>query len=366
MTRRAHGEGSIYRRKDGHWVASLRYDDPITGERSRSTFYGRTKTEVRGKLKAAIERLDAGAPVRDSAATVGAWLAQWRETTLAASSRAESTRNTYETLSKKHLEPAPFGTLTFERLRPSDVDRLILTMREQKLSDSTIRQVYTILRQALSDAVRDGLVARNVAEAVKRPAVATKEARCLTAAEVTRLLKAAGSSRYHALLSFIAGTGVRKGEALATTWDDLDLDRGLYRVPGTKTEKSKRTLPLSPALVSMLKRHRKTQAAERLRAANIWTETGLVFTTEVGTAVNPRNALRAVQVAAKTAKLSGVCVHTLRHSAATAWLENGVNLKAVSDLLGHSDITITGNIYAHTSDETARNAMATLSDALGL
>lgn len=366
MTKRSNGEGTVTQRKDGRWCASIRYQDPTTGEFERAWFYGKNKTEARNKLKAAMERIEAGAPVRDAAATVGTWLAEWRESALKASSRAESTKATYTTLSKKHLEVAPFGAIPLGRLRPSDLDKLILGLRAKGLSPSTVRQTYTILRQALGDAKRDGLIARNVAELVKRPAVETAEARFLSPAEVAQLLQSAEKSRYHALLSFIAGTGVRKGEALATTWSEVDLITGTYRVPGTKTEKSKRTLPLSPAMVALLKRHRTAQRSERIRAANVWQDTGLVFTTEFGTAVGARNTLRALHTAADDAGLTGVCVHTLRHSAATAWLENGVNLKAVSTMLGHADISITGDIYAHVSDETARGAMETLSRVIGL
>lgn len=366
MTKRSNGEGTLTQRKDGRWSASIRYQDPITGEFERAWFYGRTKTEARGKLKAAMERIAEGAPVRDAAATVGAWLAEWRHGGLKASSRAESTKDTYATLSKKHLEPAPFGSIPLGRLRPSDLERLIMQMRDEGLSDSTIRQTYTILRQALGDAKRDGLIARNVAELVKRPTVANHEARFLSPAEVARLLTAAEGSRYHDLLAFIAGTGVRKGEALATTWTDVDLTAATYRVPGTKTDKSKRTLPLSPGLVTLLKRHRKAQAIERMKAANVWEDTGLVFTTETGKAIGSRNVLRALYAVAEAAGLEDVCVHTLRHSAATAWLENGVNLKAVSTLLGHADISITANTYAHVSDETAKSAMAVLSEVIGL
>lgn len=366
MTKRSNGEGSVRQRPDGLWVASLRFQDPVTGEHTRKVFYGKTKTAARQKMKAARERIEAGAPVKDSAATVAAWLAEWRSGALEASSRASTTKATYAILSKTHLEVAPFGEVTLDRLKPSHIDRLILELRNKKLAESTIRQVYTILRLALSDAKRDGLIARNVAEAVPRPKVAKKEARFLTTDEVARLLEAAADSRYRDLLAFIVATGVRKSEALSTAWSDVDLEAATYRVPGTKSDAAKRTLHLSPALVAMLKRHRKEQAQERLRAGNLWQQSGLVFTTEFGTRVNPRNALRAMYAAAKAAGLDDVCVHTLRHSAATAMLENGVNLKAVSALLGHAEIGTTANLYGHVTDEQARKAMETLSDVIGL
>ncbi|MBU4556259.1 MAG: tyrosine-type recombinase/integrase, partial [Actinobacteria bacterium] len=120
------------------------------------------------------------------------------------------------------------------------------------------------------------------------------------------------------------------------------------------------------SVVAMIKAHRKRQAAERLAAGSVWIESEYVFTTESGTTVEPQNILRAVKAAASAAALTDVAVHTLRHSAATTWLENGVHLKAVSELLGHASIAITADIYGHLSEETARGAMATLSDAIGI
>jgi integrase len=101
----------------------------------------------------------------------------------------------------------------------------------------------------------------------------------------------------------------------------------------------------------MLRKHKAGQAAERLRAANQWADCGLVFTTELGGPVDPRNLLRVIEVAARAAKVDGVGVHTLRHSAAVAVLESGVHIAAVADLLGHSSVAITGDVYGHTSDD---------------
>ena len=116
----------------------------------------------------------------------------------------------------------------------------------------------------------------------------------------------------------------------------------------------------------MLKRHKVTQNAERLWAGDQWQDSGLVFCTELGGPVEPRNLLRVVKVAAKTAGVEGLGVHTLRHSAAMAWLESGTHIKAVVDLLGHSSIAITGDVYGHTSDTAARTAVESLGARLGL
>jgi len=214
---------------------------------------------------------------------------------------------------------------------------------------------------------------------VKRPSVERTEARHLDATTVAAILSAAEGLRYQPALVLIAATGLRRGEVLALRWSDVNFAGGSLRVAATlsrvgaelvttepKTTRSRRTVPLSPAIVALLKAQRVTQAAERLHAGEQWTDTGLVFTTEMGLPVDPRNLLRAVQTAAAKAGVEGVGVHTLRHSAAVAWLEAGVHIKAVADLLGHSSISITGDIYGHTSDATTRAAVDGLSGALGL
>lgn len=378
--KRSNGEGTVRQRPDGRWEARLAYTDPITDETSRSSFYGSTEKLAKDKMRAALKRLEEGAPVKDATATVGAWIVEWLATSLEASTeRKDSTKSLYRSLANSHLVPGPFGAVALDKLRPSHVERLVLALRAKGLADSTVRSTYTVARAALNGAVRDGLLARNPALVVKRPKVGYTEARHLSPAEVVALLSEAKSSPHYPALALLAATGLRRGEALALKWKDLDLEVGVLEVNGTlsrsggqlvttrpKTERSRRTVPLSPSTVALLKATRQTQREQRMRAANIWTDTGYVFTTPSGQPVDPRNLFRSITLAARKAGLHGVGLHTLRHSAATAWLDGSVNIKAVSDLLGHSSISITGDIYGHTSDASARAAITLLSDAIGL
>lgn len=400
MTKNANGEGSIYKRmRDGKLLGyggAVTYED-ADGRTRRHTVYGRTRADVREKLGKVRERLEAGGPPKDASVTVGAWMARWRCTTLAASDRKDSTRELYDNLSRRHLEPAPFGDRRLDKLRPTDIEALVLELRSRTkpgkateavpnptpvraLADSTVRQIYTVLRAGLDGAVRDGLLAKNPAAAVKRPGVERREAQHLDTSQVVAVLQAAEQSRYYPALALIANTGLRRGEVLALKWADVDLDGAKLKVAGTlgrigkrglvitqpKTDRSRRTVPLNPAMVTLLRKHRASQAAEQLRAANQWAPSGLVFTTELGTAVDPRNLLRVIEEAAKDVGVAGIGVHTLRHSAAVAWLEAGVHIKAVADLLGHSSVAITGDVYGHTSDETARAAVDGLAASLGM
>ncbi|MEV3905506.1 tyrosine-type recombinase/integrase [Mycobacterium sp. NPDC050551] len=389
----ANGEGSVYKRmrdgKQAGYIGAVSYTDDA-GVAKRHMVYGKTRREVVDKMKAVRTRLDNGAAVKDSRRTVGDWLAHWRATTLAASDRKASTRELYGNLSRRHLETGAFGGIRLDRLKPSDVEALVLTMRAKTkpasgadpvraLSDATIRQVYTVLRAGLDGAVRDGLLAKNPAAAVKRPAVARKEARHVNTVDVAKLLLCAEGLRYRNVLVLVAGTGMRRGEALALHWSDVDLDGGLLVVRGTlgrvegklvisapKTARSRRSVPIAAPLAAMLREHRMTQQTEKQAARDQWTDEGLVFATEFGTAVDPRNVLRTIEIAAQKAGMADVGVHTLRHSAAVAWLEAGVHIKAVADLLGHSSIAVTGDVYGHTSDSTARSAVDALVNQLGL
>jgi integrase len=379
VSKRASGEGNVRQRADGRWEARLSYIDPVTGRRRSASFYGPSAEAVRAKLDKARDRVKVEAPVQDSTVKLAQWIDHWTETTLQASPRKGTTKALYKTLARKHLTPAPLGATPLDKVRKSHIDGLLVKLRGAGLSDSTVRQVYTVLRAILEDAKLDGLIADNAAVRVPRPRVARKEAKHLAAADVTAVLAAAEGLRYHDVLVLIAATGLGRGEALALRWSDVDLAGGTLKVAGTlsrvgselvtsepKTTRSRRTMPLSPAVVTMLKAHRATQAGERLRAGEHSTDSGLVFTTEFGRPVEPRNILRTAALAAKKAGVEGVGVHTLRHSAATAWLDAGVHIKAVADLLGHSTIALTGDIYGHASDATTRAAIDGLSGTLGL
>lgn len=394
MAKRANNEGSIYRRSsDGKYVAALTVRDPETGQLARTTFYASTRADALKKLREATNRVDEGAPPRDASILVGTWLQTWRDTTLEVSARKRSTKDLYTYLIDGHLLTAPIARRRLDQLRPADVEALILHLRAKvrptkvqssssragrALSDATVQRIFSVLRLALDGAVRDGHIARNPAAAVRQPGVERQEARFLSALEVSALLGATAGSRYSPVLSFIAHTGVRKGEALALRWVDIDTSARVIRIRATltridgrrwgptppKTPRSRRVLPLTPAVHRLLLEVQEEQAVQRALAGNLWNEGDYVFTSPTGGPLDPRNVLRALSTGAAAAGLPNVTVHTLRHSAATAMLEAGVHIKAVSELLGHSDIRITGDVYGHVSTEIARSAMEALSQLI--
>jgi integrase len=221
------------------------------------------------------------------------------------------------------------------------------------------------------------LVQRNVALAVKRPTVERTDAAYLSADQAQQLLVVLRDDRLEPLYRLMLATGLRRGEALALHWRDVDLDTGSARVRWTlsrtskglelgepKTERSRRTVPLPRSAVATLRTHWIRQASERQAAGPAWTDSGLVFTTEIGTPLEPRNVLRRFDALVRKAGLQGVHLHTLRHSAASFLLAAGTHTKVAQEHLGHSSYAITADVYSHVAPTQAREAADRLEEAI--
>ncbi|TYB37693.1 site-specific integrase [Micromonospora sp. AP08] len=238
--------------------------------------------------------------------------------------------------------------------------------------------MHANLRRALNVAVRWQLIHSNPAALVEPPSLPHVEVRPYSLAEARRFLKAVEGLRLEARWLIGIALGLRQGEVLGLRWDDIDLAAGTLRVRGqlqrdpetgglvfveTKTARSRRTLPLPPTVLTALLRHQQRQAAERFDADN-WADPGLVFATSVGTPIHPRNDYRSFRKIIQRAGLRQVRLHDLRHTAASVLLAQGVPARVVMEILGHSQISVTLNIYAHVAPEIAREAASRLEGAL--
>jgi integrase len=192
----------------------------------------------------------------------------------------------------------------------------------------------------------------------------------MTSDEATKLLVTVKGSRLEALYAVALALGLRRGEALAVRWDDLDLVHGtlsvkrtLVRVNGKlifnepKTERSARTIPLPSSCVMLLKSHRARQVQERLAVGPRWQENGLVFATTIGTPIEPRNLNRDFHRRCEEAGLRRFRLHDLRHTCASLLLAQGVPARVVMEILGHSGISITLNTYSHVSPAIQQEAL---------
>lgn len=377
MGKRLSGEGSFRERANGTWEGRVRWtaDD---GQGKRLSVYGATQSEVRTKVGEVLRRLRRGEPVRDTERTLAVWATEWLSESLPVSGRRASTIDAYSSLTRTHIVPK-LGAHKLSALRPTHVEKF-LGQLSKELRPSTVRQAYSVLRAILQGAVRDGLIAKNVTLAVTRPVVPMSDPRPVSQKQVRELIASANGHRLRPLLVLVATTGLRRGEALGLRWGDIDLQAGSLRVSRslvrtskgiemdnqTKTPRGRRTIPLAQSVVVELRDHKARQAGERLKAGPAWRNLDLVFCTEDGGPLEPRNVSRWYAGLTLLCGVEDRGMHALRHYAATAMLESGSTVRTVADVLGHSDVSITLNVYASSRDDSQRQAIDGLASGLGL
>ena len=372
--KRGQGEGSIFQRSDGRWCAAM-----VIGYRNgrplRKHFYGETRSDVAGRLTKALQELQQGILPADDRIKLDAFLDRWLEDSVKPSVRAK-TYDSYKQLARLYLKPE-LGHVRLSKLTPHDVRKFMNAKMDAGLSARTVLYCRAVLRRALRQAVCDGVIFRNVATLVEPPRSVRPEAKVLTPEQAGTFLKAIKEDRLQALYTVALSLGLRQGEALGLRWQDLDLDNrtlrvnmALQRIEGKvqlvepKTSRSRRTLPLPDSVVQSLRSHRVKQKEERLKAGERWQEAGFVFTTPIGTPLDPRNVLRDYQAALKGAELPRLRFHDLRHSCASLLLAQGVQPRTVMEVLGHSQISITMDTYAHVMPAMMRDAADAMDNVL--
>jgi integrase len=355
--RRGQGEGSVYQRGDGKWVGSVHLGWK-EGARKRKVVYGRTQAEAIAKLRAVQAKVDQGLPTGGDQVTVATLVDRWLADVVPRRV-SPNTLDSYGSLARLHLLPA-LGRIRLTKLTPLDVEKLLRMKLEAGLSPRTVKMVRGVLVQALNQAMRWGLVGRNVAALTDGPRVVKQEGRTLTPDQARSLLASVAGDRLDSCIVTMLALGLRRGEALGLCWEDVDLDgatvhvrRNLKREPagvvlGTlKTASSRRKLNLPEPVVRALRAQRSRQAAERLAVGPAWHDSDLVFTTPIGTPIDPDNFSKLFVRFTEAAGLGRWHVHELRHSTASIMLASGVPLKVVSEFLGHANLSTTADIYSH-------------------
>jgi len=361
MARRGYGEDGIYfdhtgdcrdsthhRGCAGRWRGVVSLGFGPDGKRIRKKVSGKTRTEVKDKLRELHGELEAGVRTARSY-TVEKAVADWLDDGLPG--RAQKTIDT----NRDSLQPvlACIGNIPLRDLTAHDV-RTALSRMTATYATRTIQKAHNCLTRAIRDAEARDLVRRNVSALVDTPR--GKEGRPsqpLTLEQGAALLQAAEKSRLHAYISLCLLTGVRSEEARALTWQHVDLDAGTVSVwrsvrahGDTKTERSRRTLKLPTAAVRRLRAHKQRQAQERADAGPLWKEQGLVFTTSVGTPLESHNLRRDFRKVARAAGIGERWVpKELRTSFVSMMSHQGVPVEEISRLAGHSNSRTTEVIY---------------------
>src|ERR687897_1904056 len=306
--RRGNNEGSIYHRKDGYWVGQYGVQT-AQGMKTRY-IYGKRREEVREKLAKAIADRDGGFIFDDKNMSVGEYLKRWLDDSVRGSVRA-STCASYEGQVRRYIVPA-IGRIKLGKLTPAHVQHLYREMQDRRLSTRTVQYTHAVLRRALKQAKRWGMVDRNVAEDVDPPRLKRDEIKPLDREQTRRLLHGAEDDRLQALYVVAVTAGLRPGEMLALRWSDVDLQAGTLRInralsdgefAATKTPRSRRKIELSNTARAALRTHRKRQLEEQMQKAGLWEDHGLVFPSAVGTPLSHRNVVRSLKALLKRAGL---------------------------------------------------------------
>ena len=392
------------------------------GKRRRKTLYGRTKREVQERLRETLRRTDQGLPLVPEQETVGAFLHRWLE--FKKSELRPRSYESYEHLVRAHLLPG-LERIRLAKLTPLDVSAWFRRHHVQGAGARTIQYARSVLRAALNQALRWGLVARNAAALSDAPRHDVREIRPLSPEEAKTLLAAVAGHRLEALITVAVGLGLRRGEALGLRWRDVDLKAGTLSVRHTlersqgnaaarksllaeraglrarlrstadestrqrlsagleevkrrlntvgtslrlakpKTARSRRTIMLPDVVAASLRAHRARQLEERLGAGERWNDLNLVFTTPIGTPIGTHSLHRTFKAMLKNADLPDIRYHDLRHTAATLLLAQGVDPRTIMETLGHSQISLTLNTYTHVVPALQRQAAAKMDEILG-
>ena len=376
--KRANGEGNIRKRKDGRWEG--RYTaghDPETGKAIYKNVLGRTQAEAKAKLKAAIEETKNLDVTKVGKYTVGAWMDEWLENYAKVKVRPSS-HQTYRGYIDSHIKPN-IGKIQLEKLASLDlqklykkllekgrVDRIESKKQSKGLSPKTVRNIHQIIASAMKLAKEQRLIAADPTEGCALPKLEHREMKTLPIEQLTSFLREAKESGGFEMYYVELATGLRRGELLGLKWEDIDLERGdlrvkwqVARIDGEiveaplKTKNAYRTLPLAEDTIQVLKQQKKKVGSSP------W-----VFPSPTGGPISPDSVLHMLHRVLKRAGLPRVRFHDLRHTFATLALQNGMDIKTVSGMLGHFSAGFTLDTSAHVTTAAQKEAARTMEKVL--
>lgn len=337
--------------------------DPGTGKQVQRSISGKTQKEVSQKLKAATTAIDTGTYQAPSKMTVGQWLDIWTAEYLGGVK--PRTVDSYKSTVKNQIKPA-MGAIRLEALNAHTIQGFYNSLSEH-LSAKTVKNTHGILHKALQQAVANGYIRFNPADACIIPRAVRKELHPLDEAQISTFLQAIRGHRFEALFTITLFTGMREGEVLGLTWDAVDLDKGTlhinkqlqkerggggaYNLVPTKNNKD-RCITLAPFVLALMKDVRRQQLEWRLQNARCWDNPmNLVFTDELGGHLMPHTVYHRFKAIVEAMGCPDVRFHDLRHSYAVAAIRAGDDVKTVQENLGHATASFTLDIYGHVTEQ---------------
>ena len=384
MAKRARGEGSIGRRKDGRWMARAVVGYSVEdGKPIRKAFYGRTREEAAEKMNDALANVRKGTYSEPEKMLYAEWLDKWLSDYITMSRRPNTVRS-YEHLIRNHLKPT-LGHLRLRDIRAGHIQRLNEKAKENggELSNRSVRYLHTLVHGSLEQALSEGLIIANPARAVKQPKKVTKEIKYFNTDEIRHFLELAKESHHYPAYLLELATGLRVGELLALRWRDLDLKegvvkvrRGMVRVSGggvkflePKTNLGKRSIGIPSEVVEVLKFHKAKRKNIIDDAGEAWVkeidflegeskENDLVFHNPIGKPWDANSFTKHFKKLLKNTDLEGMTFHGLRHTFATMSLQEGIDVKTIQENLGHHNPGFTLNFYIESTPKMKQESTA--------
>ena len=360
--------GFFLKRSKGSWSIVIDVGrDPQTGKRRQQWYTVKgTKKDAERELRERLRLLETGSYVKPEKTSVGEYLRHWVDSH-AMMHTSPRTAEGYQAIVNRYLIPA-LGGISLCELQPRHLEKYYADALSHGrldgkggLSPRTVLHQHRLLSQALSHAVKQGLLVRNVAGAVVAPRPGRSQMATLAAADVPRFLDAARKTPYYILFYTALYTGMRRGELLGLRWCDIDLGKasisvvqalcrlsgGKFVIKEPKSPHSRRLVALSPSVAELLRRHYTEQETQRILVGKALAHDDLVFAYPDGRPLDPSTVTHAFGQMIKKAGLPHIRFHDLRHTHATLMLKGGVHPKIVSERLGHANIGITLDTYSH-------------------
>lgn len=378
--KRANGEGTIFKRKDGRWCGEY-YDDAPTPK--RHILYGKTQAEVRKKLKE--RQMHPGEELsKESSYTLEKWVLFYLEN-YKKNEVKETTFNSYMGIYRKHIWKSKIGSMTLKKITSNDFQKYYNDKISGKYSAKTIKHIYIIFNCALNKAVQLRYIHENVNSAVVLPKCQKYYAKVLCADEVAKIFHEAKEEPIYPIIALTMCTGLRKGEVMALKWENINFeDKELYVVGNLcrvtndtsiesrhtytsqiltpKTEESKRAVPLTDIAIEALKIQQRNQKRQQEEFEEIYVDKGFVFTENDGSTLKQRGFMDKYHEFLEKYGISNIRFHDLRHTFASLLLEAGESPKIIQELLGHTSITTTMDIYTHISKQSKIKTVKALDD----
>ncbi len=367
--------GQVIKRGENTWLVRV-YLGEDGGKRKyhNKTIHG-TKKDAQAYLTKALRERDTGTFVEPTKETLAAFLERWLNI-VARKRVAASTFKSYQDYVSCYLKPS-LGDLAISKIGAAEIQAHYNAMLDKGLSARTVRYTHAVLRSALNQAVKWGLLYRNPVELVDLPKHKKEEMKVLTPAQAARFMETTIFSKWKALFSLMLASGMRPGEAFGLKWADIDFERrrvhvqralskgkGGWSLEEPKTAQSRRSIPLPASVIKDLLEHRETQDAEKKRAT-LYNDNGLVFAGDTGEPPCKQTILSGhFKPLLKAAGLPDIRLYDLRHTCATLLLAAGENPKVVSERLGHASVTLTLDTYSHVLPDMQEKAAEKLEDML--